>query len=105
MKHSGGDDHKRKSKPDEKEKDRRHERKAHYSSSEDEPKERGKRDKRVRQRSPSSSEDDERIKRKRKSQTDDHSRSYKVSNCLLSEISILCKNFCSRENSRERMGY
>lgn len=81
MKHSGGDDHKRKSKPDEKgkEKDRRHERKAHYSSSEDELKERGKRDKRERRRSPSSSEDDEGIKRKRKSQTDDHARSYKYS--------------------------
>lgn len=79
IKHSHDSDRKRNRKADEKEKDRRHERKAHYSSSEDEPKERGKRDKKERRRSPSSSEDDERIKRKRKSKADDYARSHKYS--------------------------
>lgn len=78
MKHSRDDDRKRNRKPDVKEKDRRWERKARYSSSEDDPKEREKRHKRERGRSPSGSED-ERIKRKRKSQADDYSRSHKVS--------------------------
>ena len=89
IKHSHDNDHKRNRRPDEKEKERRHKRKAHYSSSEDEPRERGKRDQKEKRRSPSSSEDDERINRK-KSKADHYSRSHKVSNCLLSEMSILC---------------